>query len=97
MRSLKWPLNVHSVLPQTQHHIGVFNAYVALPRTVLIRARAIKHIRGMINITVSEHTVHDSKAALRALGDDYLSFLVGDRKSPEVWMGLWTSDTSLSR
>jgi hypothetical protein len=46
----------------------------------------------MITGEIAKHTPQESKAALRHLGDDYLSFLNGHRKSPEVWMGLWTPD-----
>ena len=49
-------------------------------------------IRDVINTTVDEDSEAVSKIALRHLADDYLSFLDGDRKSPEVWMGLWTAD-----
>jgi ribonuclease HI len=64
----------------------------ALPRSVKIREEAIQYIKDLITTTIAKHTEKDSKLAIRHLGDDYLSFLVGDRKSPEVWRGLWTSD-----
>jgi hypothetical protein len=46
----------------------------------------------MIKDEIAKHTVQESKTAIRHLGDDYLSFLIGNRKSPEVWMGLWTPE-----
>jgi ribonuclease HI len=63
----------------------------AIPRSVDIRTKALLHIRNLIKTAVEAHTDADFKVALRYLGDDYLSFLDGDRKSPEVWMGLWTT------
>jgi hypothetical protein len=59
---------------------------------VKIRKEAIQHIKDLITLTIAEHPEKDSKLAIRHLGDDYLSFLVGERSSPEVWRGLWTSD-----
>jgi ribonuclease HI len=64
----------------------------ALPRNNDIRNAAITHIKAMITGEIGQHTAQESIAAIRHLGDDYLSFLIGHRKSPEVWMGLWTPD-----
>ena len=65
---------------------------VALPRSVGIRNKAIDHIRSLVAATSAEHTDNAYKSSICMLRDDFLSFLIGTRKSPEVWMGLWTSE-----
>jgi len=65
---------------------------VAIPRSVEIRKVAIHFIKDLTVSAVAVQSEQDVKVALRHLGDDYLSFLVGDRKSDDVWRGLWTAD-----
>jgi len=65
---------------------------VPIPRSVEIRKRVIQFIKDLIVSAVTEQSEQDFKVALRHLVDDYLSFLVGDRKSADVWRGLWTAD-----
>jgi len=65
---------------------------VAIPRSVEIWKIAIQFIKELIVSVVAEQSEQDFKVALRHLGDDYLSFLVGDRKSADVLRGLWTAD-----
>jgi len=65
---------------------------IAIPRSVQIRKVAIQFIKDLIVSAVAAHSEQDFKVALRHLGDDYLSFLIGDRKSADVWRGLRTVD-----
>jgi len=60
---------------------------VAIPRSVEIRKVAIQFILDLIVSVVAEHSEQDFKVSLRHLGDDHLSFFVGDRKSSDVWGG----------
>jgi hypothetical protein len=64
---------------------------LAIPRSVNIRNNAITRIRLLVASTSAEHSDEHSKSAIRTLGDEYLEFLIGDKKSPETWMCLWTS------
>jgi ribonuclease HI len=65
---------------------------LALPRSRRIREAAIKYIRDLVSSTAAAQSEWSFKSAIFSLRDDFMSFLIGNRKSSEAWMGLWTSD-----
>jgi len=65
---------------------------VAIPHSVKNRIVAMQFIKDLIVSVVAEHSEQDFKVTLRHFGNNYLSFLVGGRKSSDVWRGFWTAD-----
>ena len=64
----------------------------AVPRTTQLRTEAISNIKSLVKTVADSQDNADSKTAIYTLRDNYLSLLTGPKKSPEVWMGLWTDD-----
>jgi hypothetical protein len=65
---------------------------IALPRSRKIREAAIMYIRDLVSSTAAAQSEGSFKSAIFSLRDDFMSFLIGSKKSSEAWIGLWTSD-----
>ena len=65
---------------------------IALPRSRKIREAAITYIRDLVSSTAAAQSEGSFKSAIFSLRDDFMSFLIGTKKSSEAWIGLWTSD-----
>jgi hypothetical protein len=63
-----------------------------IPRTTQLRTEASSNIKSLVKTVADSQDNADSKTAIYTLRDNYLSLLTGPKKSPEVWMGLWTDD-----
>ena len=59
------------------------------PRAVAIRTDTIKSLQSLINTLSNSFPDHSHR--IQGFGEDFLSFITGPNKSPDVWRGLWTT------